>query len=568
MARISEWWITDWLRRRPRLSIVALCGVLMILLGTLVVWWGKGVRAEQLSRQAQELASAGEWASAWEKVRAARQLDGENIGILRAAARIAEQVQLTEAETLWREARRLSGGSAVGLRGQVRVALSMGKWEEAEYLLADLHGLEGESREYLVYRARWHAGRGEMVAAVDIANRLVAADDVAPETHWLFVQTALNSPRAVDRKRARQHLRDLALSHRDPAFAREALRRFSDLPELSEGERDFAIRLWAELGRTRADRLQSLALQLAQFGARPADLAKQASALFDLDEPSERLVLGRWLNQHELYNAALEAVPEAAAFARHDLLLVRLDALALLDRWEAVQNLLAESNIPLQAYLEELFRMRSHYELGQMRHARIAWRRSLQAARREPAQLQFLARYTQNLGLVEFTEQALWEIVGQPAQKRSGYKSLLALGEQRKDAEGVLRVLEAMRMDFPHDSAVANDWAYYSLLLGRNIGQARAVTEELIELNPELLAHRMTLVLAHLRGDAPRQALDLIQSLPVADWMQVGSMRWRALVAVALARNGRLKEAEQALRGVDRDRLMPQEVAMVEAAMD
>src|SRR5690606_32632586 len=123
--------------------------------------------------------------------------------------------------------------------------------------------------------------------------------------------------------------------------------------------------------------------------------------------------------------------------------------------------------------------------------------------------------------------------------KRDSYEELLSIHETRKNTRGVLEVLGRMRRDYPYDHAVINDWAYYSLLCDEDAREAVRVIEELIEINPELLSHRMTRVLGYLRALEDDAALKLVESLPVADWTRVNSARWRALLAVVLTRNGR-----------------------------
>lgn len=569
MAWLGESWrepLAEWSRAR-RLPIAGGVVLCLAVMGVLGFWWFRGYRAGQLAEQARELASANELAEAWEKVRAARELRPDELGIARAAARIAEKVDTSAAMKLWTEARILSGGSAEDIEGQIRVVLALKDWAKADELLNELRAVAGESAHYLILRARWHAGQGERLAAMRIASNLLARDEVEPESHWFFVRTAMASPRASDHRRARRHLRDLALSRSDQSLAREALRRFSELPNLSEADRHFAIRRWEDLAATREDHLLALELRLAQPGDERASIVRKATALFDLEQEEERLALGRWFNEQGLYTATLELISEEASLERRDFFLVRLDALAMLDRWSEVNAVLGTRRVPLHGYLEELFRMRSYYEMGNMERASVAWSRALREARRNPTELRFLSRYTEQLGLYEFTIEALRAIVEQPGLKREGYESLLAIYERRKESMKVLSVLTAMRADFPNDFAVANDWAYYSLMLGRNIEEATTLIHELIELNPDLLAHRMTLVMAHLRNDNAEEALRLVESLPVPDWTKIGSARWRALLAVVLARNGRFDDAQRALAGIDSDQLMPEEAAMVSAAM-
>lgn len=548
-----------------RAIIAGLFGMGIALILVPGFFYARQWRAEQLASQAAQLVESGRISEGWERVRAARQIAPKDLSILRTAARIAEQADPSSAAEWWEQARELSQDQVEDIQGQIRVALAMQEWALAHGFLEDLRRAAGETPPYILGQVRVHQGRGEMVAAAALAGRLLAHAHEQPSYHWEFIQASLMSPRQADNLQARQHLRQLVQTA-EPALAREALRRFSALDELSEADLVFAIDHWHRLAANREDKLLALQLrlELPEVSANP--VVGEAKELFRLEEASERIALGRWLNRHQLYEATLSVVPESIALTRRDLYLIRLDALALLDRWPAVQALLGQSRAPLQVYLEELFRMRSYYQTGDTARARLAWERSLQAARREGLQLRFLARYTATLELTDLTIEALWQMVDQPGLKRSAYEDLLAIHDRRKESEKVLRVLERMRVDYPYDYAVLNDWAYYSLLCGRNLTEAVALTERLIELNPELLSHRMTRVLGYMRAGNPRQALLLIESLPIADWTKISSSRWRALLGAVLAENGRRREADIALRGIDEDRLMPEERALLEKA--
>ncbi len=541
---------------------------LLVLLVCIPAYFGlRHWRAGHLVAQAEALHQQSDSEAAWERIRAARQLFPQNLEMMRKAANIAERVDVFEAGRLYRLAAEASGNAAEDLIGQIKVSLTIQNWTEADRILEQFKEIHGERVDYLLWRTRWHSMRGEMVMATRLAGQLLVHKDSSPEHHWIYVEIALNSPRQVDNFRARQHLRDLALSQQDRSLARQALRRFCELSDLTEGERDFAIRRWGELAEDREDQLLALSLRLQQPDVVEERIISAATALFALGSPEERMELARWFNRQQRYQAALEIVPQDLAMTRRDLFLIRLDALAMLDRWREVQQHLSQSRAPLQPYLEELFRMRSFYETGDLGRARIAWERALQAARREPAQLRFLAQYTSALGLYDYTLEALWLMVDQSTLRRSAYEGLLAIHESRRDTREVLRVLERMRQDYPYDHAVLNDWAYYSLLREQQIDEAIQLTEQLIELNPDLLSHRMTRVLGHVQKREWQEALDLVESLPVADWTRIESSRWRALLAVVLARHGRFQEADIALRNIQVDRLVQEERDLLSASM-
>jgi hypothetical protein len=545
---------------------VAVSGLAIIIaIGTLTYPSFRRWRATHLVEDARTQLEAGNEALAWERARAARQLNPTDLELTAEVARLAERVSPRQAAELWSVVIQGTPNSREAQEGLIRALLILREDRRLEDSLEEYRKAHGENRFYLRAVTRFWQILNRPVLAAREAWKLTALDEIETEDQWFAIEAGLDSPRKADNDRSRERLRQMALES-EPSQARRALRRFCELPRLSAGELDFAIRRWEVLAESGEDRLVALELKLEGGLASRDAVAEEAKQYFDLGEGSSLLRLGRWYNWQGLYGATLEVISEQRALERNDLFLVRLDALALVENWEAVKSLLELSRIPLERYAEEIFRMRSLYELGENSRAAIAWSRALQAARGDARQLRFLARYTEKLELLDYTEEALWALSEAAGYKRLSYLAIIGLHERLKDTRRVRDTLAAMRVDFPHDYAVANDWAYYSLLLRDQMGTAETVTNELIGLNPNQLSHRMNHILMLLQEDREREAMAYLETLVVPNWLAIESSRWKALVAVVLKRIGREDDADRLLQTVDQTRLMPEELFLIQEA--
>lgn len=537
-------------------------GVLLLLVLTYpsIRHW----RAEKLVESARELADKGDVEVAWERAKAASVLAPKDLAIKREVALIGEKIDPRQAAELWADILEAHLGEAEAMEGVIRSLLKLREERRVAENLALYRDRFGENRFWIRSSARYWQILNRPVMAAEEAWKLLLLDDVTNADRWLAIEIGLDSPKKQDNDRSRELLRQLALEG-EPEAARKALRRFCELPRLTPGERDFAIRRWAVLALSDDDHLLALELRLEEELAQRETIAEEAKRYFDLSEGSELVRLGRWYNWQGLYAATLDLISEEAALGRNDLFLIRLDALALVKDWESVRSLLDKSRIPLQRYAEEVFRMRSFLELGDQTRAAIAWNHALQAARGDAQQLRFLARYTDRLDLWAYSEEALWALSEAPGYKRMSYLAIIGFHERRKETRQVRQALTAMRRDFPHDYAVANDWAYYSLLLRSRVDEAKTLTEELIALNPNQLSHRMNHVLGLVQDDRFTEAMSYLETLIVPNWFAIESSRWKALVAVVLWRVGRQDDASRLLRTVNLDRLMPEELFLVKA---
>lgn len=535
----------------------------LLTVGAIIAFFAfRSWRAHNLAETAvgivEQSSDRASWEAAWQKVRAAERLAPDDLDVLRAAAKIAEVMDPRRAREFWDRCLKLSGGASEDVSGRLRTALVQDEYSLAETLIGKLRTIEGNSETVLRSEMKLHRILEDYDAAIRFGNQLVEMHPRA-ENHWFFVELCLSSPRLEDQELARSYLAGIAASNE--SLALEALRRLSVLGDLTEGENRLLARRMEELAVSREDKLLGLSAKLRMADLRSTDVAREAAGLFDLDEKNELLLLGRWLNQNGLYEMTLELISDRDALKRKDLFLVRLDALAFLDKWEEIQKSLERSNVPLMPFLEELFRMRALFQQGQMRRAQVAWEKAVQASSRSAEQLRYLVRYTSRLGMDGFTTDALYAMTELSETRRQGYEGLLKYYEKRQDARAVRDVLIRMERNYPKEAAVRNDLAYYNLLLNENIDQAVSTARELVDENPTYLSHQMTLVLGHLRMGEPEAALERTEALPV-DWSTV-SQRWRLLIAAVLAQNGRTEIAEKALGSITLSEVLPEEQQLI-----
>ena len=571
MPRLEERERARMERRRPFVRVLkwtalGLAGVL--ILGAVPGYlWLRDWRAGNLARQAEVMLVAQDaavLAEAWEKARAAARLRPGDLEVLRIVARVADRAAPLEAPESWAQVLEQDGATAADHLGAIEAALRLRDLVGFRAGLAQAREAGWTGPEFRRLEAQGAASTGDWPRARAEFEALVEAT-AAPEDFALLANVLVQSPRAEDRERARGVRWSLAA--RDEAGeVRLAQRRALAEGAFSSTERQEQLIRWLLDEPAREDRLQGLSLQLRLDPGATEEIYAQARGWFELEDLTERVALGRWLNRHGLQRFTIRLIPTGLITARQDLFLVYVDALAMAGGWEELQEVLNQVDLPLDPYLEHLFRMRVRLQQGETRRARIEWERALLEAGSEPDKVLFLVRYVHRLGLEGFTLEALERLAGFPATMRLGLQTILVLEERAQRTEAVWSTLARLAELDPDDHAVANDWAYYALLLETEMDRAREQAAELETRFPELLAPKMTRALGMVRAGEWQLADQYLGSLPV-NWPEV-SARWRTLLAAVWAQNGRQAEARALIADVAYDSLLPEERAIIADALN
>lgn len=518
-------------------------------------------RAEAMAENADSLLSTPETINrAWELARAANSLSPDDPDIARILARVYSASDPASAHTFWQRVVELSGGRADDRLQLAKAYLRATLWEEfaAEIAAQREDSLHPQQLDYLEAQAA--TLQGDYQEALEMASSLVAKADAPHEADTLFFQlTRLASDPAI-RREGIDHLWKIAES----AGLRqdEALESLARLPDL---ELPDVTRLIETIDRrennNRDMQLLAAELRLKRPDVDPDSIYERVTQHFELDQPTEMAIFGRWLNRHGLHTYTRRAIPMETAIQRQDLFLIVLDAMALNDEWEALRELLDRTRVPLEDYLREFFRMRTLIELGDQRRARLAWERALAAASRESPALYYLAKKARQLGLPEFEITALRRVAESPDMRQSALKDLIAVLQREGETAALHATLDDYIQYFPGDPDAENDALYLGFLIGEGPSDGLTKAQELLESQPSVLAYRMTLVLGLLRDNRSAEALDLLLELPV-NWFEVRD-RWRLLAALALQREGFQADAQTLAAQIDPSNLFPEEYELL-----
>src|SRR4029077_7627122 len=168
-------------------------------------------------------------------------------------------------------------------------------------------------------------------------------------------------------------------------LATEALAR---APELSEEERKRLLPMLDALSpANHKDALLASDLRIQLHAGEAERIYDQTVARWNAGQTADLIELSRWLNLHQQPERVLSLFPIERAFKDNQLLLSRLDALAISQRWNDIDNLLAHPHLTLDPSVLESFRARAAQERNANLEAEVHWTRLFSLAAADPSKL-------------------------------------------------------------------------------------------------------------------------------------------------------------------------------------
>ena len=255
-----------------------------------------------------------------------------------------------------------------------------------------------------------------------------------------------------------------------------------------------------------------------------------------------------------------EGVLGLPASRKGRLFLLRLDALARLQRWTTIREELVQASSgkdALDPFYLEVFQARAAQELRELSMADLRWKQAMAKAAGNPQKLEFLAKFAEKSGNLAMAGDAYRAMTRFPAIAVPGYLGLIRIAEKKADTRQLRDLMAELSRQLPADPAPKNDLAYLNLLFQEKVDDSLRVSEELVAALPERPAYRTTLALAYLRKNQPEKALAAYPQTGI-DWSSA-LPGWQAVHAAVLAANGQMEQARKLAASIPWERLKPEE---------
>ena len=298
--------------------------------------------------------------------------------------------------------------------------------------------------------------------------------------------------------------------------------------------------------------------------SQPAVLASLASR-FTTAKADDQLSLARWLNARRHHKESLEFIGRERAVSQTDWLLVYLDALAGLDRWNDIFNILDQNTMSgLSDSVRLMFLARAAQKSGDSTKATENWNEMHRTLLYEkPEVVSFVAAYTVRIGENEHAAKVFKVMSSRRETALEGFLGLIRCTPKNSPAVDVIPIYNEFLEVFPNIEEARRDLTYLQLLTNQNLFDASIAAHEALKQSPNSLAAMSLSALAHLKNNDPALS-DAIYKDKLIPWSTAPDI-WKNVRAAVLYATGKKSEADELASSIDKNQLRPEERALLPA---
>jgi hypothetical protein len=308
--------------------------------------------------------------------------------------------------------------------------------------------------------------------------------------------------------------------------------------------------------------LLALGLRAQQDPALASQYVADAVERFGGGDDETLAALAAWLNSVRRADKTLQVLPLDRALRRQDLYLAHVDALAALERWPEVKEVLNSERFPLEPVLQHMYLAVARTRLGEATAATNQWQRALEAAN-TPEKLLALAGYAEQNHANDVADRAYSEAIKLAPKNREAYAGRLRLALAAGLTAQAQTIAAEIVKIWPDDAAARNQNDYLRLLLGASGDAAETVERQaqiLVAQEPLNWSTRATLGLARLRLGRNADALAVFRKIRATGSEPPGALAVRAAI---LAVNGYEEGARGDAHNLGAEYLLPEERALI-----
>jgi tetratricopeptide (TPR) repeat protein len=542
--------------KRRWITVTAI-GIAVVLVGASILKVGLSSR---LADQAEALVADGAFEEAEAKARGALKIRQSNIRAMRVL--IDLKAETSDAEAILLSKQLIETGRAE-FEDRVQYAellQTVGDLEGARPIVEELTQERPTDADVILLVARQAVMDGDGDLALLKVEDALSLDEDNLKAKLLRGLLLTESTDPVRRLQGKDGLVDASQSEKRVGVeALMALLSSGNLNIYAAERRSLADRLFNHGLAGISQKLMALQNLIVADPEGRAQYVDRACSLFE-GEPGSALLV-RWLIAVGEPERALERIPDDIGDNKvyFD---ARISALMRLGRYDQVSEYVREDT----QFLSEIEKVSIQIYLGasggNVENEEALWSDVFRLAEEEDRAdlLISLAQYSQAQGQVERSV-ACYESAFEIGL---GDRDTLALWQQYflvtlnlSDLEVARGVAGEIYDRYPDDPSSKNNLAYLSLLLGKDMDQAREMSEALVEDHPSMMGFRTTLALALLKtGDADRAWTVL--DTDAIDWTQEDGSS-RIVVALVAQETGRSTKAREYVADVDPDDVLPAE---------
>ncbi|HEY4283872.1 MAG TPA: hypothetical protein VGM62_12475 [Chthoniobacterales bacterium] len=595
---LSDEELADRRYKRKRLTIIVGSLAILLLGGYLAARPTRnavhGWQARRHAKKAFELIEQEKWSEARTEAVAAYQLRGTEPEAIRAVARLLSRAGQADAIGFWKDLKTRTTLTPADLRDEAAIAVKAKEMDVAETAINQLLSLRDSKPSDLLLAAELAIQKQDLNGALNKLHKIF--DDKASTERdqlqaTLLLSTVLRGKEVKDQSEVFDRLAVLARSQNGVgldalvALAQAVLNFQGTWPNPGGiSAADIAGALEKHPLARPPHKLLAVDLKIHMEPDRREEIIRDAVAQLKSGDNNVLVALASWLNTRGEHQLELDTISRERAMQSRDLFFQHVDALGALGRWDEIRRLIESEQFPLDPVMEHMYLARCFAQQGQTAGAENNWKRALEAAAGDSAKLVTLAEYAEKNDAVDVAEAAYGAASAASPKLRVAQQGRLRIAYAKRDTKKILEILSDLLKIWPDDPAVQNDEAYARLLVTPglspdNKGQSGSdqpstasdlteiehLADKLLHREPSSLPHRTLLALARLKLNRPYDALSVYRGISVPTNTLTTSTV--AVHAAVLAATNNKEAAQQEAATLPKDKLLPEEQALIDEAL-
>ena len=317
--------------------------------------------------------------------------------------------------------------------------------------------------------------------------------------------------------------------------------------------------------RANADYFLAGQLQILHDPASKRAVLSKLSTRLSTQSEEEQISYARWLAARQYQEESLAFIGRDRALAKTEWLLIYLDALAGLGRWNDVFTMLDANAVSgLSESIRMLFLARAAQKSGDSENAAKNWREMhLSLQYEKPEVVSFVAAYTMRIGENEQAAKVFTVLARRRESALEGYLGIIRCTPKNSPAIDLIPVYNEFLEVFPNLEEARSDRAYLQLLTNQSGFDAAVLARDNLKKSPNSLAAMSIAALALLKDGEPAQADEIYKDKLIA-W-STAPEPWKNIRAAVLYANGKKSEADEIASTIRKDQLRPEERALLPA---
>ncbi len=526
----------------------------------------KAHRADRFAAAGDAFLAADKWNDAAVQYRVALELNPSSYRALSGAARLATKADRPEALELWQKVMMLRQCTTGDRQDYADLLIKTNRLKLAEQIIDPLLKNNPDAKT-LQLAARFSKKIGEVAKAIEfarIATKRAPEDDAA--ARFQLAELLAQSMDAHEQEEARKILWDIA--SKPGVYKKAAVEALASAPHLTSEERNRLLQELSVLApKTMKDDLLAADLRFEQHPDDAAQIYREEINRWQNGKQEEIIDLARWLNAHQQAELVLATFPIERALEDNQLLLARLDALATLQRWSDIDEVLSRTDITLDPSVIESFRARTAQERNATLDAEVHWNHAISLAGTDPFKLRFVANFAEQSQATAAALKAYDQLARFPEQADIAYRGTQRVSNRSGETTTQRAAMAKIVARSPDDPNAADQLAYLNLLLNEDVDKNFDIAKKLAGQYPNRLAYRVTAALGYLRQHDPASALSQFKAPEPVDWKKT-LPAWRAIYVAALLGSDRNEEAQEILKTIPRERLNAQERELIQSGQE